>query len=355
MQKVSSGLGPVSTINLVEGAATHLACLRALEQKILWLSVWMIHHANHLRPKTDGLKVGGHQASSASVVTLMTALYFDVLRPQDRVAVKPHASPVFHAIQYLFGRQTRQKLERFRALWRRAIVSVANQGYRRRRFLDRVRRVGVGCQVSALVQQYVRDKDLIDHAAAPGRMIALLGDAEFDEGNVFEAMLEGWKHDVRDVWWIVDYNRQSLDNVTADQLVHRLDAVFRSMGWSVVTLKYGRLLERAFRRKGGDALRDWLDACPNARYSHLAHAGGATWRQSLRTELGDTSGIRELLDDHDDDGLQDLMTNLAGHDVESVLDAFHAASEDQPSCFIAYPSRVIGCRSKVTRTTMPAC
>src|SRR2546421_12367775 len=91
-----------------------LACLTALERKVLWLSTWMIHNANHLRPSRDGLKVGGHQASSASVATLMTALYFDVLRPQDRVAVKPHASPVFHAIQYLLGRQTRQRLEDFR-------------------------------------------------------------------------------------------------------------------------------------------------------------------------------------------------------------------------------------------------
>src|SRR3979490_2296451 len=96
-------------------SADKLVYVQALEKKVLWLSTWMIHNANHLRPSRDGLKVGGHQASSASVATLMTALYFDVLRPQDRVAVKPHASPVFHAIQYLLGRQTRDKLERFRA------------------------------------------------------------------------------------------------------------------------------------------------------------------------------------------------------------------------------------------------
>src|SRR6516225_9945855 len=91
-----------------------IACLEALERKVLWLSTWMIHNANHLRPNRDGLKVGGHQASSASLATLMTALYFDVRRPQDRVAVKPHASPVFHAIQYLLGHQSRDKLEAFR-------------------------------------------------------------------------------------------------------------------------------------------------------------------------------------------------------------------------------------------------
>jgi pyruvate dehydrogenase E1 component len=49
----------------------------------------MIHHANHIRPNRDGVKVGGHQASSASLATLMTALYLDVLRPQDRIAEWP--------------------------------------------------------------------------------------------------------------------------------------------------------------------------------------------------------------------------------------------------------------------------
>src|SRR5579872_3998097 len=96
--------------------ADKLAYLQALEKKVLWLSTWMIHNANHLRPSRDGLKVGGHQASSASVATLMTALYLDVLRPEDRVAVKPHASPVYHAIQYLLGREPLEKLEGFRAL-----------------------------------------------------------------------------------------------------------------------------------------------------------------------------------------------------------------------------------------------
>ncbi|MDE0388478.1 MAG: transketolase, partial [Rhodospirillales bacterium] len=89
-------------VNRPAVAPETLACLNALERKVLWLSSWMVHNANHLRPARDGLKVGGHQASCASVATLMTALYFDVLGPNDRVAVKPHASPVFHAIQYLF-------------------------------------------------------------------------------------------------------------------------------------------------------------------------------------------------------------------------------------------------------------
>ena len=189
---------------------------------------------------------------------------------------------------------------------------------------------------AALVQEYLRAKRLVDPAAPAGRMIALLGDAEFDEGNVFEAMLETWKHDIRDVWWIIDYNRQSLDTIVTERLVQRMDAIFRDMEWNVVTLKYGRLLEQAFARRGGDALRDWIDACPNVDYSELAHAGGALWRSRLRRDLGGTSGIRELLDEHDDDRLQALMTNLGGHDLESVLDAFHGAQDGRPACFIAY-------------------
>ena len=324
-------------------SAERLAALRSLEQKVLWLAVWTIHHANHLRPKADGLKVGGHQASSASMVTLMTALYFDVLRPTDRVAVKPHASPVFHAIQYLFGRQTLDKLKGFRAFG-------GAQSYpSRTKDADDVDfstgSVGLGVAMTsfaALVQDYVRLKGLVADHEPPGRMVALLGDAEFDEGNVFEALYEGWKHDIRNVWWVIDYNRQSLDAVATDRVFQHMGSIFRQMDWDVVTMKYGRLMEAAFAQRGGDALRNWIDCCPNALYSALAYKGGAAWREQLHGDLGDTSGIKELLDGHDDDGLHQLMTNLAGHDLEAVLDGFHGARDERPTCFIAYTIKGYG-------------
>ena len=320
-----------------------LACLRALERKVLWLSTWMIHNANHLRPSRDGLKVGGHQASCASLVTLMTALYFDVLRPQDRVAVKPHASPVFHAIQYLLGRQPREKLERFRAFG-------GAQSYpSRTKDSDDVDfstgSVGLGVAITlfaSLVQDYLRLKQLVPDDQPAGRMIALAGDAELDEGNVFEALLEGWKHDVRNVWWIIDYNRQSLDSVVEDRLFQRIDSMFRSMGWDVVTLKYGRRLQDVFERPGGEALRDWIDNCPNSLYSALVYRGGAGWRARLKRDLGSTRGIAALLDEHDDAALHGLMTNLGGHDMESVLEAFHGVDTDAPTCFIAYTIKGYG-------------
>jgi len=323
--------------------ADRLACLMALERKALWLSTWMIHHANHLRPSRDGLKVGGHQASSASAATLMTALYLDVMRPQDRVAVKPHASPLFHALQYLLGQQSRDKLERFRALGgAQAYPSRSKDGD----IVDfSTGSVGLGVGVTlfaSLVQDYLRLKRLVPADTPPGRMIALAGDAELDEGNIYEALLEGWKHDVRNLWWVVDYNRQSLDAVVSDRLFGRIDALFEMFGWRVVTLKYGRLLEAAFARPDGEQLREWIDACPNSLYSALVYKGGEGWREHLRRDLNRYPGIRAILDEHDDDALARLMTNLAGHDMGSVLDAFHGVTDDRPTCFIAYTIKGYG-------------
>jgi len=320
-----------------------LACLRTLERRVLWLSTWMIHHANHVRPSRDGLKVGGHQASSASVATLMTALYFHVLRPEDRVAVKPHASPIFHAIQYLLGRQTRERLERFRAFGGAQSYPSRTKDSDDVDFSTGSVGLGVALTVFAsLVQDYVRLKGLVGSDVTPGRMVALVGDAEFDEGNVFEAMLEGWKHAARNVWWVVDYNRQSLDSVVSDRLFTRLDDVCRTTGFEVVTLKYGTLLHEAFARRGGDALRRWIDECPNSLYSALTYKGGAAWRTELIRDIGDVSGIRTLLDEHDDASLHRLMTNLAGHDMEAVLRAFSAATDDRRRCFIAYTIKGFG-------------
>ena len=317
--------------------ARRLRMLAALETKVRWLSSWTIHNANHLRDSRDGLKVGGHQASSASLVTLMTALYFSVLRPEDRVAVKPHASPVFHAIQYLFGNQSLEKLRQFRSFG-------GAQSYpSRTKDSDDVDfstgSVGLGAAMTSfasLVRDYLRLKDLAPAERTGGRMVALVGDAELDEGNVYEALLEGWKHDIRNVWWVIDYNRQSLDAVVSDRLFGRFDDLFRNMGWRVVTLKYGKKLRAAFDRPGGDALRQWIDDCPNSLYSALVYQGGQAWRRQLQADIGGVAGVPALLDDYGDDGLAGLMTNLAGHDMATLLEAFEAIDDDQLTCFITY-------------------
>jgi pyruvate dehydrogenase E1 component len=337
MPMAMTTLAPVQRLKV-----QRLKLLRELERKVLWLSAWTIHHANHLRPSRDGLKVGGHQASCASLATVMTALYFSVLRPEDRVAVKPHASPVFHAIQYLFGHQTQDKLERFRS-------QGGAQSYpSRTKDTDDVDfstgSVGLGVAMtlfSSLVQDYVRLKNLSDgkrplSEQRAGRMVALVGDAELDEGNIFEALLEGWKHDVRNLWWVIDYNRQSLDGVVNDRLFGRVAEMFELVGWRVVTLKYGRLLETAFAQPDGEQLRQWIDACPNSLYSALVFKGGAGWREALTRDLNQYPGVRRIVEQHDDAALHRLMTNLAGNDMQAVLDAFEGVNDDRPTCFIAY-------------------
>jgi len=314
-----------------------LLMLDALQKKILWLSSYIVHHANHLRLNPDKLKVGGHQASCASVVSLMTALYFDVLQPEDRVAVKPHASPVFHAIQYLFGRQSKENLERFRALG-------GAQAYpSRTKDVDDVDistgSVGLGVAFTvllSLVQDYLRLKQFKKAGEPDGRMIAIVGDAELDEGSVFESLFEGWKHDLRNVWWIIDYNRQSLDLVIEEQLVERIHQMFRLVDWNVIVLKYGQKLREAFTRPGGDVLKDWIDNCPNPLYSALVFRGGSVWREQLLKDIGNAAGIPALLDEYDDSTLHELMTNLGGHDLPTLLNAFHGIQDDRPTAVIAY-------------------
>ena len=317
-----------------------LQFLKILEKKVLWLSTWIIHHANHIREGDGELKVGGHQASCASMVTIMTALYFAVLKPEDRVAIKPHGSPVFHAIQYLFGKQDKEHLARFRALG-------GAQSYpSRTKDIDDVDfstgSVGLGVAMTsfaALIQDYL---EAHSWRRTRSKMVCVLGDAELDEGNIYEALLEGWKHSVRDLWWIVDYNRQSLDAVISDRLLTRFHRLFVSMGWEVVTIKYGKLLHRAFVQPGGEALRQWIDSCPNSKYSTLVYKGGEAWREALQADIGSRPGVSELLGRYDDRALNVLMTNLGGHCIESMLEAFEDVGDDKPTCFFAYTIKGFG-------------
>ncbi|WP_370223945.1 transketolase [Pararhodobacter marinus] len=310
--------------------------LKTIEQRLLWLSHWMIHNANHLRPKADGIKVGGHQASSASMVSIITALYFSTLRPVDRVAVKPHASPIFHALQYLMGHQTRARMENFRGYG--GVQSYPS----RTKDIDDVDfstgSVGLGVAITsfaALVQDYIRAKPW-GSDAPQGRMVALVGDAELDEGNIYEALQEGWKNDLRNCWWIIDYNRQSLDGIVREGLFERVEKIFDAFGWDVVRIKYGALQRAAFAEPGGDRLRDWIDACPNAQYAALTFQGGAVWRKRLMDDLGDQGDVTALIEKRSDDALADLMENLGGNCVETMADTFDSITHDRPTCFLAY-------------------
>ena len=258
------------------------------------------------------------------------------------MAVKPHASPIFHAIQYLLGQQTRERLQAFRG------YKGAQSYPSRTKDTDDVDfstgSVGLGVAqtlFSSLVQDYVRAHGWgLDRPE--GRMVALVGDAELDEGNIFEALLEGWKQGLRNCWWIIDYNRQSLDAVVREGLWERYQQLFENFGWDVVIVKYGSLQQAAFKEPGGERLRQWIDKCPNQLYSALVFAGGAAWRKRLNDEIGDQGDVTRLIEKRSDDALAALMNNLGGHDLPSVLEAFHAAASDKPTCFICYTVKGFG-------------
>ncbi|MFC0246156.1 1-deoxy-D-xylulose-5-phosphate synthase N-terminal domain-containing protein [Falsochrobactrum ovis] len=310
--------------------------LKTIEQRLLWLSHWMIHHANHIRPKVDGIKIGGHQASSASIVSIMTALYFSALRPEDRVAVKPHASPIFHAMQYLMGNQTREKMENFRGFG--GVQSYPS----RTKDIDDVDfstgSVGLGVAITtfaSIVQDFIQNKQWGD-SIKPGRMVALVGDAELDEGNVYEALQEGWKNELRNCWWIIDYNRQSLDGIVREGLFARVEKIFDAFGWDVIRVKYGALQRAAFEEPGGEKLREWIDRCPNQEYSALTFMGGAVWRKRLLDDLGDQGDVTRLIEKRTDAELSALMENLGGNCVTTMAEVFASIDHDRPTCFLAY-------------------
>lgn len=326
----------------VTGDQGEMQMLELLESRLRWLSSWTVHNANHIRPKRDGLKVGGHQASCSSMTAIMAALYFHALRPGDKVAVKPHAGPVLHAIHYLLGNQSREKLEQFRALG--GVQSYPSRTKDTIPVDFSTGSVGLGVAITAfssLMQDYLIAHGQLEESEA-GRMIALMGDAELDEGNIYECLIEAYKHDIRNCWWVVDYNRQSLDSTTADRMFRRFDDIFETCGWRVVTMKYGKRQMAAFRKPGGKTLEQWIESCPNADFAVLTYQGGAAWRERLLADIGSKPNVEKLLAGFDDAALADLMTNLGGHCVETLAEAFDACDDDRPTLFIAYTVKGFG-------------
>ena len=315
-----------------------LDALNILDERLRFLSAWTIHHANHVRDSKDGLKVGGHQASCASMSALMTALYFHALGPTDRVAVKPHGGPLLHAIHYLLGSQSLEQMQNFRGFG-------GMQSYPSRT-KDKIPvdfstgSVGLGVAITAfasLVQDYLTAHGKMADEDR-GRFVALIGDAELDEGNIYEALIEGYKHDIRNCWWIVDYNRQSLDATSADRMFERFDEIFASCGWRTIELRYGKRLGAAVAKY--PALKAWLDGLPNADFAALSFQGGTAWRARIAADLGKSAAA--FLKAHDDVALGSLMTDLGGHCMASLIEAFEAAQDDVPTLFIAWTVKGFG-------------
>ncbi|MGH2964788.1 MAG: transketolase-like TK C-terminal-containing protein [Solirubrobacterales bacterium] len=310
--------------------------LRELEKRVLWLSTAIVHHANKVRENRSGIKVGGHQASSASIVTIMTALWFAFLEGQDRVSVKPHASPVLHAINYLLGGLPAEYLTRLRELG-------GLQSYpSRTKDPDDVDystgSVGIGATATiwgALTHRYVAG-----HFEVPvgGRHVALVGDAELDEGACWEALLDPVTRDLGELLWIIDLNRQSLDRVVPQIAADRLRSMFEAAGWHTSTVKYGRRLQTLFRQSGGAELRRRIDEMSNEEFQSLLRANPADLRQRLPGEDRGSRQLAKLVAELRDADLSAAIRDLGGHDLGALLQGLEEAdaAKDRPSVIFAY-------------------
>src|SRR5712691_10039336 len=317
--------------------ADELAILERIQRKVLWLATWMVHRAN-ARPSADATKVGGHQASSASVVGLLTALYFKALRPDDRVAVKAHAAPAFYAIQYLRGRLPRSALAELRSFG-------GLQAYPSRRKNPEIVDLSTGSMglgavqatLGALASRYVADHFGVD---APGRVIVIVGDAELDEGNIWEGLAEELVSGLGRVLWIVDVNRQALDRVVPDSRTRQLGAMFRACGWRVIELRWGRKLRALFGTPEGRHLERRLETMPNAEYQRLLRLPHGAVRKALLTGAGGEidATLDRFLSRLGDDELAALVADLGGHDLAAILDAVDEAEGEgtRPSVILAH-------------------
>lgn len=308
--------------------------LDRVAERILWLAVRMVDAANTSHGRKDVIKVGGHQASSASMVSLMTALWFRHLGPADRVAVKPHASPVFHVIQYLLGNLDRSYLTRLREFG-------GLQAYpSRTKDPDVVDfstgSVGLGASAplfAGLVRRYV-DAHFGDRPHS--RFISLIGDAELDEGSVWESVADPATQGLGSVMWVVDFNRQSLDRVIPGIRIQQWRAQFEAHGWHVREVKYGYRMRAAFSQPGGEALREWIDKMPNEQYQSLFALGGADLRGRFVDRAPPEVGV--VIGQYSDTELRTIVTDLGGHDIRALLEAFDECDvvKDRPSVVFAY-------------------
>jgi pyruvate dehydrogenase E1 component len=315
-------------------AQADLAVLDEIQQRVLWLATRIVDAANHDRDTGDGVKVGGHQASSASLVSAMTALYFSFLDAPDKVSVKPHASPVYHAVQYLLGNLDRGYLTTLRAFGGLQAYPSRTKDPDGPDFSTGS--VGLGAAAPLFAAAARRYVDAHFGPRPRSRFIALIGDAELDEGNIWEAVADPATDGLGSVMWIVDVNRQSLDRVVPGVRIAQWEQQFTAAGWHVVEAKYGQRLHAAFGRPGGGQLRDWIDAMPNEHYQSLFGLAPAELR--ARFLDGAPAEVSQFCADILDGELATLVTDLAGHDLGSLLDSFAAcdAEKDRPSVVFVY-------------------
>lgn len=309
-----------------------------IEDRVLWLATAIIDYANRVRPNPSGVKIGGHQASSASIVTIMTNLWLKHLHPTDRVSVKPHASPVLHAINALIGELDPSYFPRLREMG--GLQSYPSRSKDPDPVDYSTGSVGIGATApmwGAIARRYVNSLPAQENRDTRlGRQYSLVGDAELDEGAVWEAMLDPQVPHLGEVVWIVDMNRQSLDRVTPRIATNRFEGMFEAAGWQVLTLKWGKLMEGLFSRPGGEALRRRMESMSNAEYQRTLRREPADLRARLPGDGPDAEDIRHSLSGLKDDDIAAAFRDLGGHSPEGLDAVFEQIDDTRPTVILAY-------------------
>ena len=308
--------------------------LLQIQSRALWLAVRMVDYANRERENVDGLKVGGHQASSASIVSIMTALYFHHAKAEDRISVKPHASPVFHAMQYLLGNLDQRYLTELRSVG--GLQSYPSRTKDPEKIDFSTGSVGLGAAAplfAAVTRRYV---DAHFGEQPHSRFIALIGDAELDEGNVWEAVADPATKGVGNVMWVVDFNRQSLDRVIPGIRIQQWRSQFEAAGWHVVEAKYGSKLLEVFKKDNSESFKKWFDDIPNEQYQSLFSATPSDVRSIFLD--GAPMGVKDFISNYSDGDLFQILTDLGGHNLTSLVESFEECDRvtDKPSVLFAY-------------------
>jgi len=308
--------------------------LREISQRVRWLATAIVDQANRGRPNPTGVKVGGHQASSASMVDIMVALWFHELTAIDRVSVKPHASPVLHAINYLLGDLDPSYLTTLRA--RGGLQSYPS----RLKDPDTVdfSTGSVGIGATAALWAAVAHRYACSHFSdtpSAGRFISLIGDAELDEGAIWEAVADPAVARLGELLWVVDLNRQSLDRVVPDIQIERLQGMFAAAGWQVVTLKWGRLIREIFGRPGGAELQQRLEQMPNEEYQRMLRVTDDELAGRILAD-GGSPELRSLLASIEPVVLAAAIRDLGGHDLGLLVDTFASVETTRPTVVFAY-------------------
>jgi len=296
------------------------------------------------------------QASSASVATLMTALIFDLLRPQEP---RSRSSRTHRRCSTPSNTCSAPDPRQARAVSRfaRAPPNPTRREPRTARpSISPPDRFGLGVGMTlfaSIAQDYLRLKRLMPTPDCPGRMIALAGVPSSMRATSSKRCSKAGSMTSAILWWVIDYNRQSLDAVVSDRLFGRIDALFEMMGWRVVPLKYGRLLEAAFARLDGIITQD--RCCPKlALFGAGPIRGGEGFASiSSATSTANPPVSARSSTPSTTAALHRLMTNLAGHDLASSSLQFHAVTDDRPTCSSLHDQGLRACPSPGTRTTMP--